>query len=89
MLPGDMNPHMQLLGLVLVQKNEESLAELLPRGGIRQVMTDAVTRPISAIWGNRSEIKFQLILLADANRALEARVLELERRSAVTTITLQ
>ena len=86
MLPGDLNPHTQLLGLILVQKNEEDLKELWPRD-VRQVMADAVTRSISAIWGNRSEIKSELLALSDSNRALEARVLELERHFAVATTT--
>jgi hypothetical protein len=87
MLPVDLNPHMQLLGLILTQKNEEDLEELLSRGRVRQVMADAVIRSISAIWGNRSEIKSELLALSDANRALEARVLELERHFAATTAT--
>jgi hypothetical protein len=89
MLPGDLNPHTQLLGLILVQKHEDSLKELLPARSMRQTLARALARAISAIREDRSEIKSQLITLSDANRALEARVLELESRLAVASITPQ
>jgi len=77
-----------LRGLALVQENEESLKELLPPVTMRQMMGHAINYLSHFTGKNRSTLSSRIIALSIANQALEARVVELERRLADLTITL-
>jgi hypothetical protein len=89
MLPGDINPHMMLRGLMLLQENGESIEELLPRGSIRHSVARAFTRLSYALWRDRVELKNKISELSQANHLLEARILEVERQLATLTITTE
>jgi len=86
MLPGDLNPHAMLRGFAILQENEESTIELLPPITIRQRMANALNHLSHLTGKNRSTLSREVVALAKANQATEARVVELERRLAALII---
>jgi len=86
MLPGDLNPHAMLRGLVLLQEDEESITELLPPITIRQLIANGLNQLSHLTGKNRSTLSSQVVALSSANQALEARVVELERQMATLAI---
>ena len=83
MFHGGLNTLMQMLGMARIAQNEEFhdlCVAQLPPGDLRQVIGDALTYLRRTLHSHQPVTHSEILSLTQANQALEARVMELERQ---------